>query len=117
MSLWGWKQIVQRDLWMGADENQTNWKLWQTVPSVPSQCESQEMKAEMTNQEKVAHLNQCSEERLHDNRPYLQSKQDHSLVLYPELVLQTKGQIGEGNNMWGENIDMWCINQVSFRHN
>lgn len=112
LSLWGWKQIVQRDFWMGCDENQTSSKLWQVLSKIPPQCETQEMKVEMSNQEKVAYLNQCSEERLHENRPYLQSKQDHSLVLHPEIVFETKGQDADGNRMWGKNVGKWIVNQV-----
>ena len=52
-NLWGWKQLVQRDLLMGCDSNQTKSKLWQVVPQIPAECDAQEMKVEMTVEEKV----------------------------------------------------------------
>ena len=111
LSLWGWKQVIQKDLWIGSDQNQTNPKLWQITQGVPPQCESQEMKVEMSNEQKVAYFEQCNAERLNDNRPYLQSKQDHSLVLYPELSMMTQGQENE-TDIWGKNIQKWVVNQV-----
>ena len=113
LSLWGWKQVIQKDLWMGSDQNQTHPKLWQMIQGVTPQCESQEMKVEMSNPQKIAYLNQCNAERLHENRPYLQSKQDHSLVLYPELAFETQGAEEESGDIWGKNIQKWIINPVS----
>ena len=111
LSLWGWKQVIQKDLWIGSDKNQTNPKLWQITQGVSPQCESQEMKVEMSNEQKIAYLNQCNNERLHENRPFLQSKQDHSLVLYPELNLLTHG-IENDSDIWGKNIQKWVIRKV-----
>ena len=111
LSLWGWKQVIQKDLWIGSDKNQTNSKLWQMAQGVPPQCESQEMKVEMSNQQKMAYFNQCNSERLHENRPYLQSKQDHSLVLYPELNFLTHGIENEAD-IWGTNIQQWIVSKV-----
>uniref|UniRef100_A0A7M5XNG7 Doublecortin domain-containing protein n=1 Tax=Clytia hemisphaerica TaxID=252671 RepID=A0A7M5XNG7_9CNID len=109
LSLWGWKQVIQKDLWMGSDQNQTHPKLWQMIQGVPPQCESQEMKVEMSNPQKIAYLNQCNAERLNENRPFLQSKQDHSLVLYPELAFETQGAEEENGDIWGRNIQKWII--------
>ena len=112
LNLWGFKQIVQRDLWMGGDQNQTKSKLWKPVESIPPRCDSQEMKVDNTDYEKIAYFKQSSETRIRDNVAFIQSKQDHSLVLYPELTLFTKGHEHD-SGMWGRSIELWNITQVS----
>ena len=52
-NLWGWKEVVQRDILMGCDPNQTKSKLWQVVSEIPAECDTEEMKVEMTKEEKV----------------------------------------------------------------
>ena len=111
VNLWGYKEIVQRDLWMGCDHNQTKSKPWTVVKSIPSSCETQEMKVDMTNDEKVLYLNQCSESRVPENSTFLQSKQNHCLILYPEVTLHTKGLHYE-NDVWGDGVQKWIITQV-----
>ena len=56
-NLWGFKEIVLRDLLMGADPNQTMSKLWNVVTHVPAECDTQEMKVVMSTEEKVSALN------------------------------------------------------------
>lgn len=111
VNLWGYKEIVQRDMWMGCDHNQTKSKQWTVINSIPSSCETQEMKVDMTNDEKVLYLNQCSESRVPENSTFLQSKQNHCLILYPEVTLYTKGLQYE-NDVWGDGVQKWIISQV-----
>lgn len=108
VNLWGLKEITQKDMWLGGDQNQTKAKLWNICSSLPSQCEMQEMKIEMTNKEKLAYFKQCSETCITDAATYLQSKENHSLVMYPELSFITKGHENEGD-IWGSFLQQWYI--------
>lgn len=111
VNLWGLKEITQKDMWLGGDQNQTKAKLWNICSSLPSQCEMQEMKIEMTNKEKLAYFKQCSETCITDAATYLQSKENHSLVMYPELSFITKGHENEGD-IWGSFLQQWYITKV-----
>lgn len=113
VNLWGHKQIIQKDIWMGCDQNQTKSKLWLPVASLPLSCDSHEMKVDMSNDQKILYLKQSNETRLPHQSTFLQSKQDHCLVLHPEVSVYTKSLLQYESDVWGENVQKWTITKVS----
>ena len=95
------KKILQKDLWMGSDFSLTKSKLWQISSSIPLQCQTEEVKLPSSFDEQVSFLKQSCETRIREKNTFLQFKQDHSLVLFPELTLEVKG-LNPENNIWGQ---------------
>ena len=111
MSLWGEKEIIQREPLGDDEKGKERPTLWRAVTGFPSCGKRQEVKLEMEPAQRLSYAEGLQMARVERERCFLQFKKYESLVLYPELSLDRKRKKGD-REIWPPDTQQWVINKV-----